>query len=80
MSDFCLKNLYFYFIFTFLIIWSQVRNVEYKNPVEEEWDRYLKEIKEETTQSAQIIAEDHELATSERQINEIDEQLGNLSR
>ncbi|KAH0568838.1 hypothetical protein KQX54_021534 [Cotesia glomerata] len=62
------------------ILDAKVRNVEYKNPVEEEWDRYLKEIKEETTQSAQIIAEDHELATSERQINEIDEQLGNLSR
>ncbi|CAD6226704.1 GSCOCG00005872001-RA-CDS [Cotesia congregata] len=62
------------------ILDAKVRNVEYKNPVEEEWDRYLKEIKEETTQSAQIIAEDHELATSERQNNEIDEQMGNLLR
>ncbi|XP_053597476.1 zinc finger protein 830 [Microplitis demolitor] len=59
---------------------AKVRNVEYKDPVEEEWDRYLKEIKEETAQSAQIIAEDHEEATTERQINEIDEQLNNLAR
>ncbi|XP_034935809.1 zinc finger protein 830 [Chelonus insularis] len=59
---------------------ARVRNVEYKDPIEEEWDRYLKEIKDETDHSAQLIAEDHEEATNERQLNEIDEQLSNWSR
>lgn len=58
----------------------QVRNVEYKNPFEEEWDKFTKEIKEETAQSAQIIADDQEEATTERQLDEIDEQITHWSR
>jgi zinc finger protein 830 len=54
--------------------------VEYKDPVEEEWEKFQKEMKEETTVSAQIIAEDQEEATAERQIDEIDEQMRNWSR
>jgi hypothetical protein len=54
--------------------------VEYKNPIEEEWEKFQKEMKEETTVSAQIIAEDQEEATAERQIDEIDEQMRNWSR
>jgi zinc finger protein 830 len=37
-------------------------------------------MKEENTVSAQIIAEDQEEATAERQIDEIDEQMRNWSR
>lgn len=58
----------------------QVRNVEYKNPIEEEWEKFQKEIKEETAQSAQIIADDQEEATTERQLDEIEEQIRHWSR
>lgn len=53
----------------------QVRNIEYKDPVEEEWEKFQKEIKEEATASAEIIAGEQEEATAERQIEEIDEQI-----
>lgn len=59
---------------------AKARNVEYKDPIEEEWEKFQKEMKEETTVSAQIIAEDQEEATAERQIDEIDEQMRNWSR
>ncbi|CAG9559692.1 unnamed protein product [Danaus chrysippus] len=56
------------------------RKIEYKDPVEEEWEKFQKEIKEETTTSAEIIAGEQEEATAERQIDEIDEQIRNWSR
>lgn len=59
---------------------AKVRNVEYKNPIEEEWEKFQKEIKEETAQSAQIIADDQEEATTERQLDEIEEQIRHWSR
>lgn len=59
---------------------AKARHVEYKDPIEEEWDRFQKEIKEEVTVSSQIIEEDHEEATAERQIEEIDEQLRHWNR
>ncbi|XP_012147606.2 zinc finger protein 830 [Megachile rotundata] len=62
------------------ILDAKVRNVEYKNPIEEEWEKFQKEIKEETAQSAQIIAEDQEEATTERQLDEIEEQIRHWSR
>ncbi|PNF38983.1 hypothetical protein B7P43_G06598 [Cryptotermes secundus] len=37
-------------------------------------------MKEQSTVSAQIITKDHEEATAERQIDEIDEQMRNWSR
>lgn len=58
----------------------QARNVEYRDPIEEEWERFQKEIKEETSKAQEIIAEDQEEATTERQIDEIDEQMRNWSR
>lgn len=58
----------------------QARNIEYKDPVEEEWDKFQKEIKEEASASAEIIAGEQEEATAERQIDEIDEQIRNWSR
>ncbi|RZF40727.1 hypothetical protein LSTR_LSTR008676 [Laodelphax striatellus] len=59
---------------------AKARNIEYKDPIQEEWDRFQKEIKEENTVSAQIIEYDQEEAIAERQIDEIDEQLRNWSR
>ncbi|XP_011498866.1 PREDICTED: zinc finger protein 830 [Ceratosolen solmsi marchali] len=59
---------------------AKARNVEYKDPIEEEWERFQKEIKEETAQSAQIIGDDQEEAATERQLDVIEEQLRNWSR
>ncbi|XP_012225427.1 zinc finger protein 830 [Linepithema humile] len=59
---------------------AKARNVEYKDPMEEEWEKYQKEIKEEDAQSAQIIADDQEEATTERQMEEIEEQMRHWSR
>lgn len=57
-----------------------MRNVEYKNPVEEEWEQFQKAIKEETSKAEIIISDDLEEATAERQIDEIEEQLSHWSR
>lgn len=62
------------------ILDAKVRNLEYKDPVEEEWDKFQKEIREEKTVSNAIIAEDQEESTTERQIDEIDEQIRNWTR
>lgn len=59
---------------------AKARNLEYKDPVEEEWERFQKEIKVAADCSNAIIAEDQEEATVERQIDEIDEQIRNWSR
>ncbi|XP_043271710.1 zinc finger protein 830 [Venturia canescens] len=59
---------------------AKVRNVDYKDPIEEEWDKFQKEIKEEAAQSAQIIADDQEEATTVRQLDEIEEQMRNWNR
>lgn len=56
------------------------RNLEYKDPVQEEWDRFQKEIRDAATVSNDIIAEDQEESTAERQIVEIDEQMRNWDR
>ncbi|KRT80156.1 hypothetical protein AMK59_7576 [Oryctes borbonicus] len=59
---------------------AKARNLEYKDPVEEEWERFQREIREADSKSAAIIAEDQEEATNERQLDEIDEQMKNWSR
>lgn len=59
---------------------AKARNLEYKDPVEEEWERFQKEIKTASSLSNAIIADDQEEATTERQIDEIDEQIRNWSR
>lgn len=59
---------------------AKARNLEYKDPVEEEWERFQKEIKAASSLSNAIIADDQEEATTERQIDEIDEQIRNWSR
>lgn len=59
---------------------AKARNQEYKDPVEEEWERFQREIRDADNKSAAIIAEDQEEATNERQIDEIEEQMKKLSR
>ncbi|XP_001662533.2 zinc finger protein 830 [Aedes aegypti] len=59
---------------------AKARNIEYKDPNDEEWERFQKEIKEATTESLAIINEEQEESTAERQISEIDEQIRNWSR
>ncbi|XP_031333687.1 zinc finger protein 830 isoform X2 [Photinus pyralis] len=59
---------------------AKVRHIDYKDPVEEEWERFQKAIRDANNESANIIAEDHEEATNERQIDEIDEQMKNWSK
>lgn len=59
---------------------AKARNLDYKDPVEEEWEKFQKEIKAAADFSNAIIAEDQEEATAERQIDEIDEQIRNWSR
>lgn len=59
---------------------AKARNQEYKDPNDEEWDKFQKEIKEATNVSMAIISEEQEESTAERQIAEIDEQIRNWSR
>lgn len=59
---------------------AKARNLEYKDPIEEEWERFQREIKTASNASNAIIAEDQEESTTERQIDEIDEQIRNWSR
>lgn len=59
---------------------AKARNSEYKDPVEEEWEKFQQEIKTASDFSNAIIAEDQEEAITERQIDEIDEQIRNWNR
>ena len=59
---------------------AKARNQEYKDANEEEWEKFQKEIKLETTTSAAIINDEQEEATAEREIDDIDEQMRNWSR
>lgn len=59
---------------------AKARHLEYKDPIEEEWDKFRKEIKEAEVQSLTIINEEQEESTTERQIDEIDAQIKNWSR
>lgn len=54
---------------------AKVRGLEYKDPEEEEWANWTKEIGAELTQSADIQAENQLGETVDRQIEEIDEQM-----
>lgn len=59
---------------------AKIRNQEYHDPVEMEWDKFQKEIKEAEVESANIINEDYEGEIVERQIEEIDVQMRNWSK
>jgi len=59
---------------------AKARNIEYKDPAEEEWDRFRKEISHELDTAHEIVAEEQEEATVGRQLEEIDEQMRAWSR
>lgn len=59
---------------------AKARHSEYKDPVEEEWEKFQHEIKAASDFSNAIIAEDQEESITERQIDEIDEQIRNWNR
>ncbi|CAG9764275.1 unnamed protein product [Ceutorhynchus assimilis] len=59
---------------------AKARNQEYKDPVEVEWDKFLKEMKIVEDKSEAIIADDQDEATADRHIEEIDEQLMLLNK
>merc|ERR1712080_322601 len=54
---------------------AKARNVPYINVEEEEWERFQKEIGEEMSTAQTILVEDREEATTDRQIEEIDDQM-----
>ena len=57
-----------------------MRQIEFKDPVEEEWEKFQKEIHDEVLVSTAIQEEDQEEATAERQLEEIEEQMINWNR
>lgn len=58
----------------------QARNIDYKDPIEEEWERFKKEIQEENVVSEQIAEEDHDQSIVDRELEIIDENMYNWSR
>lgn len=58
----------------------QARNQEYKDPAEEEWAQFQKEIAVELDTAQDIVTEDQQEATIGRQLEEVDEQMRAWSR
>ena len=54
---------------------AKARQVQYVNVEEEEWQKFQKEIAEEEVNAQEILTEDRNEATTDRQIEEIDEQI-----
>jgi len=59
---------------------AKIRQIEYKDPVEEEWEKFQKEIHVEEMASTAIQEEDQEVSTTERQLEEIEDQMMNWDR
>jgi len=59
---------------------AKARNIEYKDPLEEEWLRFQKELKVETEQSTNVEQSEREESTANRQIEEVDEQIHNWQK
>ncbi|CAH1774685.1 unnamed protein product, partial [Owenia fusiformis] len=59
---------------------AKVREVVYKDKMEEEWELFQKSVKEETKVSEAIIDEDDEQANAVRNLMEADEQLHQWSK
>ncbi|CAD5122814.1 DgyrCDS11219 [Dimorphilus gyrociliatus] len=54
---------------------AKVRNVEYKNKIDEEWEIFQKVIKDETNKAENLMDEEHEENTILRNIEEIDTEI-----
>ncbi|XP_050295901.1 zinc finger protein 830 [Anthonomus grandis grandis] len=59
---------------------AKARNLEYKDPLEMEWEKFMKEMKVVEDESEAIIAGDQDEATADRHIEEIDEQIVLLNK
>jgi len=59
---------------------AKARGVEYKNPEDQEWETFQKEIAAEVRESAELAAEEQLEETTDRQLEEIDEQMRAWSR
>lgn len=59
---------------------AKVRQVPYRDKMDDEWELFQKSMKEETVISEAIVEEDDELREEERNIEEIDDQLCRLAR
>merc|ERR1719394_403413 len=54
---------------------AKARNVEYVDRNEEEWEKFQKEIGDEVATAQEILVEDRNEATADRQLEDIDEQI-----
>ena len=54
---------------------AKARNVQYVDQEEEEWNKFQKEIAEEEATAQEILVEDRNEATADRQLEDIDEQI-----
>lgn len=54
---------------------AKARNVQFVDQGEEEWAKFQKEISDEVSAAQDILVEDRNEATADRQIEEIDEQI-----
>ncbi|CAG0895753.1 unnamed protein product [Darwinula stevensoni] len=59
---------------------AKARKVEYKDPMDEEWARFQRLIKEETVVSSQLMEVEDEEVAADRDLEEIDTQLSNWQR
>ncbi|XP_037092999.1 zinc finger protein 830-like [Pollicipes pollicipes] len=59
---------------------AKARHVEYRDPAEVEWEKFQREMQTQMAESEVILDEDQQEATVGRQIEEVDEQIRNLSR
>uniref|UniRef100_T1ISR6 ZNF380 coiled-coil domain-containing protein n=1 Tax=Strigamia maritima TaxID=126957 RepID=T1ISR6_STRMM len=59
---------------------AKVRKVEYRDPMDEEWDKFQKVISEASSVSQNMMDENDEDMKTEREIDEIDEQIHNWAR
>lgn len=59
---------------------AKARHVPFKDPIDEEWDKFQKVIAEETNTSQNIIEEEIEEIQVDRTLVEIEEQISNWSK
>jgi zinc finger protein 830 len=59
---------------------AKARHVPFKDPIDEEWDKFQKVIAEETNTSQNIIEEDIEEIQIDRNLIEIEEQISSWAK
>jgi zinc finger protein 830 len=59
---------------------AKARGIEYRNPEEAEWERFVKEIATEEVKSSVMRTVDEEESAKDRELDEIEEQMKNWQR